>query len=643
MDMSRFAVSLLVLCSLIGTARADDVIGAAYVETEPAGAAVYVNGDLKGISPCGVPNLAIGEVTVGARLQGFEDGTQKVTIEGGKTARVAIKLVAIDGVGAIAVLIDPPGSRIQLDRIQVDDTPAVLRNVKAGTHRLVVSAEGYRPHVASVTVVEGRTVQVSGDLATAGVGRTTGILPQDIETMGVVDPDDVPAADSMPEEKALVGIHRMLQKRDYEGALKGLDRLARDETTLPYSRRVARERTYAERLRAIMAQAVAELNGMVGQDVALELGAGIGIRGTLVGVADGMFTLDRDGRQTSFDVDSLSTEQVVDLASKRLPADQPVNAVGYALLHATEGDFTTAYEWLRRAARQGYDITVARSHIDSRHLWLLASEKAASGSAQADGPSAEGKLELAIGPPVTILLDTFHGAGLPADLRKELQERNFHIKVIDRELADADIAEPTLLMIRDPGPNREVPAYTPAERQRIVDFLIEGGGLVFFGCARPAAREEGGASAFGPPSPFAAMLRPMGIVPRSDLLMMKDVPEGQPDTAVLGVPARGPGLTARLRAITFPRATPSLEVARKEFALVRGAPWVNSLPAEEQAPVLVAARQANRGRIVIFAQLPLTGDSPWGADRESANDGALLLVRTLRWAAEPFAKSTSPK
>ena len=67
---ARVAVLALVLVAAggvfagPGSALAADLVGGLYVVTDPPEAAVYVNGELKGVSPCRIPDVAVGEAEI---------------------------------------------------------------------------------------------------------------------------------------------------------------------------------------------------------------------------------------------------------------------------------------------------------------------------------------------------------------------------------------------------------------------------------------------------------------------------------------------------------------------------------------------------------------------------------------------------
>lgn len=78
---------------------------------------------------------------------------------------LALALAAApSGKGAIAVKSFTNGARVFVDGDPVGSVPAVLRNVKAGSHTIKVVRLGYLSFEESVTVAAGKTTEVQADL-----------------------------------------------------------------------------------------------------------------------------------------------------------------------------------------------------------------------------------------------------------------------------------------------------------------------------------------------------------------------------------------------------------------------------------------------------------------------------------------------
>lgn len=60
-------------------------IGAIFVQSDPDGAAVFLNGNYYGVSPITIPNLDPGTYSMKATLSGYPDDTRRITVSAGRT------------------------------------------------------------------------------------------------------------------------------------------------------------------------------------------------------------------------------------------------------------------------------------------------------------------------------------------------------------------------------------------------------------------------------------------------------------------------------------------------------------------------------------------------------------------------------
>lgn len=629
--------TLAVLILAAPTAYAGSLVGALYVTTDPAEAAVYVNGELKGVSPCGVRDVGVGEVEVTAEKQGFETAGKTVQVEADRTTRVDLALRRLANVGSIAVLVDPPGSEIELDRVPRGSTPAVLINVPAGTHRVVVSAAGFQSLHSTVAVAPNRQFVLKGRLVPTEAPPAEQAGVADLDKLGVVDEDTIPATSEMPEERAFEPVRELLSQRRYEEALRKLDEMAADQQTQEYARRIGRERRMTRRIQEVVNFAYAQLEKAQGRDYVLSLRKGIRFTGKLVDVTDTHAVISAAGGEKRIALSSIGPEQIVRLASYRLDPGRPANRVSFALVYAAEGEFQKAYDELRAAAKAGYDITPSRSYVDSEHLWAAAVQKEHAERLRARmlGPRPPQALSEDAGP-VRLLVDTYRGEDLPEGLSATLKQSGFDLHPLAHPFTERDVEGPALLVIYDPGAGRPVPAYDRQELQSIMDFIRRGGGLLFVGAARPVPRQDAKRPQPVPPHPFGPLLRWFGILTRPDeLSVSENAPEGYPEEHAVCFPVARHPVTYGVRRVILPVSSPSLAVRDGAWVLLRANQFVGSEWAGEVAPPVAALRIFGDGRILIIANMPLMNKSAWRGSPFYANDADKLLLNGLLWLSEP--------
>ena len=119
-----------------------------YVSSEPAGAAVLVDGVRReGVTPLLIEDLTSGEHMV--RL--WKDdlyGEQRVQAEVGGVTRVDVELRR--AYGSVSVTTEPAGAELRIDGRRVGRTPATVRSLALGEHTVQTSAEH---HIARDTTV----------------------------------------------------------------------------------------------------------------------------------------------------------------------------------------------------------------------------------------------------------------------------------------------------------------------------------------------------------------------------------------------------------------------------------------------------------------------------------------------------------
>jgi len=627
--------TVFALLALPHMAHGEALMGGLYVTTEPPEAAVYVNGELRGVSPCGIGDVGIGDVEVRAEKQGYIPIRETVTIKGDVTAQLTLTLEPLRNVGSIAVLVDPAGARVSLDRVPAGRTPTVLLNVRAGTHKIEVKADGYRSLQSSVNVGPGEHVTFANRLVAdqAGGGPAT---QADLESLGQLNLATIPRTQDLPEAMAFARIRELLDSRSYDEALKRLADGQADEQMRAYPQHLALLRRVVRQLQKTVDLAHRELAKAEGTEYVLTLRKGIQLTGTIAQVTDETVAVRSAGQESSLPLSSISAEQIARLASAQMKADDPGAHVRFALLHAAEREFEEAYEHLRAAARGGADIADARSYVDGEHLWAAATEKErrADMRARMGSPASGSEFRPAEGP-VRLAWDTHRGGDVPGALRAAIGARGLEIVPLDHPFLPADAAHTHVLVIRDEGRGRPVPPYDRQELQLIMDFVRKGGGLVFFAAPRPV---QAGSKQRPQPNPFDSLLQWYGIRVRADQLSLgEEVPDGYPRNHALCLPVARHPVTAGVRRVVFPLASPSLTLGNPAWALMRTPPFIGSKLAGEAAPAMVAARTMGNGCVLVMANAPILRTDPARESPFFLNDAEKLLLNGLVWAAENAA------
>jgi hypothetical protein len=634
--LSALALALAPLC----LGADGSLLGSLYVTTTPPGAAVYVNGELRGVSPCGIGDVAAGTVEVRAERQGFGTATASVEIPGGKIARVDLSLPPLANVGSIAVLVEPPGADIELDRVAAGRTPKVLINVPAGTHLISVSRQGFVPMRSTVALAPGEASTIGGALqSVAEVAAAPSAA--DLGDVAALEPGNVPPTSDLPQDRVLEPVRRLVAARSYDAALDHMKALS-EGASPELTRRIGRERLVVMRAREVVDAANRRLAEAAAQDYVLLLRGGIRYACTIVGVTAQEVKVRANGRDQSFPLANISAEQVVRLAAHELDPAQAANHAKFALLYAAEGEYDAAYEELRAAASAGYDVSSDKSYVDSERLWTAAVRKEAALRVLAQSGTALQALQAGrVVKTVPMLVDTYHGRTLPDELTKLAQACAFDISQQDAAFRPDEVDRPALLVIYDPGPGSRVAAYDTQEVQSILNFVKAGGGLLYVGGARSMPK-PGASVAPEEADPFGALLRWTGVlVQPGAMTVSKDAPSEFARQYVPAFPTAAHPVTAGVRQVVFAAPAAPLTTDSSAAVLLRASPLLSGEASGQPAPPVAAASNLGKGRVLVFSALPLSEQSPWDRSVLHVNDGPKVLFNGLMWVSDP-AREAKP-
>ncbi|MCE5299028.1 MAG: PEGA domain-containing protein [Methanoregulaceae archaeon] len=171
--------------------------GTLSVTSTPSGAAVYLDGMLKGTTPISITGVSSGVHQLKVTRQGYEDYSTGVTIPTGQTATVPVTLKVQSstttvpttvptlipttvptqvpsgtGTGTLSVTSTPSGAMVYLDGVFKGITPISITGVSSGAHQLKVTRPGYEDYSTGVTIPTGQTATVPVSLKVRS-GSTT--------------------------------------------------------------------------------------------------------------------------------------------------------------------------------------------------------------------------------------------------------------------------------------------------------------------------------------------------------------------------------------------------------------------------------------------------------------------------------------
>ena len=141
------------------------------VSSSPSGAAVYVNGDFRGVTPTDdsldVVNLAPATYTITLKKTGYNEYSKIITIQAGRDVRTTALLVPSDqppSTASAQVLSTPGGAEVWVNGQFMGDTPLTFQKVPEGQYTIEIRMNGYAPYTTTGQVNAGQNLQLTATL-----------------------------------------------------------------------------------------------------------------------------------------------------------------------------------------------------------------------------------------------------------------------------------------------------------------------------------------------------------------------------------------------------------------------------------------------------------------------------------------------
>ncbi len=140
--------------------------GHLYLTSEPPGASVEVDGEVRGVTPVEIREISPGAHEVAIGLDGYEEERAVLDVVSAETVRRSFELAALEGV--LVVLAKPWGSIYIDGQLRARDLDVRLTTpLSAGTHRVAAVHPVLGTREATVQIQPNRTHEVVIDLSEA--------------------------------------------------------------------------------------------------------------------------------------------------------------------------------------------------------------------------------------------------------------------------------------------------------------------------------------------------------------------------------------------------------------------------------------------------------------------------------------------
>jgi hypothetical protein len=120
------------------------------ITSEPAGAAVSLDGAMRDVTPLVVPNLKPGRHLLILKKEGFREARKSVVLQPDQRMVLDIRLEPITGL--LLVHSVPPGASVTIDSAHRGRTPLLISDLVPGAYRLQIAAAGHQAKEVEVRI-----------------------------------------------------------------------------------------------------------------------------------------------------------------------------------------------------------------------------------------------------------------------------------------------------------------------------------------------------------------------------------------------------------------------------------------------------------------------------------------------------------
>jgi hypothetical protein len=147
--------------------------GSIYAQSNPAGAAIYMNGVLQGYSPISMPDLAPGTYSMKATLSGYTPDTTLIQVYSGQTASYYPTLQRSPNpnrdTGTVYITSSPNSASVYVDGNYYGKTPLTV-TLYPGSHTIMLRMSGYSDYTTTVWVNANQAQNLPVTMTTAIFG-----------------------------------------------------------------------------------------------------------------------------------------------------------------------------------------------------------------------------------------------------------------------------------------------------------------------------------------------------------------------------------------------------------------------------------------------------------------------------------------
>lgn len=161
--------------------------GSLQIDSDPAGASVYLDNAYKGVEPSYGPfyitDLSPGTYTLKLMMPDYQTYTEQVQVQAGIVNDIHAKLIpnppgtTPDTTGQIYAFSVPGGANTFVDNAYWGITPLTIRDIPAGSHTVTFRQNGFQDYSTTANVAGGAVITVSGVLSMSQTPNPVNPLP----------------------------------------------------------------------------------------------------------------------------------------------------------------------------------------------------------------------------------------------------------------------------------------------------------------------------------------------------------------------------------------------------------------------------------------------------------------------------------
>ena len=202
--------------------------GQVRVNTDPSGAVVAVDGDVREAAPTLISGLPPGEHLLCAAKAGYREARRTITLAPGQ--RMAVDLALEPLVGLVLLQSSPTGAEVRIDGADRGRTPLLITDIPLGKYRLTFSGQGCVPKDVELQVANRTPILLSVPLTTDSANLVLDSTPSGADvTMDGVSRGTTPCT----LERIPSGAHKLeVNLAGYEPFVRDLSLAAAQSETL---------------------------------------------------------------------------------------------------------------------------------------------------------------------------------------------------------------------------------------------------------------------------------------------------------------------------------------------------------------------------------------------------------------------------